>query len=273
MSKDTPAEQGDALTGWQRVSRLFSYAFARTDASAEIPPMPEELKEWAQDTLVAMLAGLLFGGGKRWVDERQAGPPQPPPNAPTKLHAARAIAEANTQRMSRIANASVRGGLHFGGLAAVFYGVQMLSGVYRGRRDFLDAAHGGLAAGAVFGYSLHRSVKAPTPAARSIVLGAALGASLGIPFGLLQDKVVSLLPAEHQAARARRHQQMEELIERGAVEPDRVREAAAARGYDVTAAVIQQLEASLSSSPTRQQQQQAAGQQAAVRQQPSLGGS
>ncbi len=172
-----------------------------------------------------------------------AGPPHPPQDAPTKLHAARAVAEANTQRMSRIANASVRGGLHFGGLAAVFYGVQvrkaagrveelwrrflagapwrvqfaakmhaghdinplrcliprpghlrgqtrapclqraarraacrwsgccvgacqhtptsctlllpvqMLSGVYRGRRDFLDAAHGGLAAGAAFGYS------------------------------------------------------------------------------------------------------------------------
>lgn len=33
-----------------------------------------------------------------------------------------------------------------------------------------------------------------------------------------QDKVISLLPAEHQAARSRRHQQMEELIERGAGE-------------------------------------------------------
>ncbi|KAL4421905.1 hypothetical protein ABPG77_005189 [Micractinium sp. CCAP 211/92] len=260
MSGDPSTKQDSSLTGWQRISRLFSYAFARTDATAEIPPMPEEFKEWAQDTLVAMLAGLLFGGGKRWVEERQAGPPQPPQDAPTKLHAARAVAEANTQRMSRIANASVRGGLHFGGLAAVFYGVQMLSGVYRGRRDFLDAAHGGLAAGAAFGYSLHRSVKPAAPAARSVVLGAALGASLGIPFGLLQDKVVTLLPAEHQAARARRHQQMEQLIEQGAVEPERVREAAAARGYDVTAAVIQQLEASLSSSPTQQRQQQTAGQ-------------
>lgn len=33
---------------------------------------------------------------------------------------------------------------------------------------------------------MHRSVKPPTPAARSVVLGAALGASLGIPFGLMQ---------------------------------------------------------------------------------------
>jgi hypothetical protein len=82
-----------------------------------------------------------------------AGTPQPPPDAPTKLHAARAIAEENTQRLSRVANGALRGGLHFGGLAAVFYAVQMLSGVYRGRRDFLDSAHGGMAAGALFGIS------------------------------------------------------------------------------------------------------------------------
>lgn len=50
------------------------------------------------------------------------------------------------------------------------------------------------------------------------------------------------------------------LLNPATVEPERVREAAAARGYDVTAAVIQQLEASLSSSPTQQRQQQTAGQ-------------
>lgn len=35
--------------------------------------MPEELREWAQDTLTAMMAGLLFGGGKQWADERRSG--------------------------------------------------------------------------------------------------------------------------------------------------------------------------------------------------------
>jgi hypothetical protein len=84
---------------------------------------------------------------------RPAGPPQPPPDAPTKLHTARAIAEANTQRLSRVSDACVRSGLRFGGLAATFFAVQTLSTTYRGRRDFLDAAHGGLAAGAVFGLS------------------------------------------------------------------------------------------------------------------------
>ena len=59
--------------------------------------MPEELREWAQDTMSATLAGLLLGGGKRWVEERRAGAPAPPADAPTKLHAARAVAEENTQ--------------------------------------------------------------------------------------------------------------------------------------------------------------------------------
>lgn len=39
----------------------------------QLPPMPEELREWAQDTLSAAMAGVLFGGGKTWLDERQAG--------------------------------------------------------------------------------------------------------------------------------------------------------------------------------------------------------
>ena len=35
--------------------------------------MPEELREWSQDTLTATAAGLVFGGVKRWLDERGAG--------------------------------------------------------------------------------------------------------------------------------------------------------------------------------------------------------
>ncbi|EFN59863.1 hypothetical protein CHLNCDRAFT_49731 [Chlorella variabilis] len=249
------APDDEPLTGWQRVGRLAGYAFKRQEPGEEVPPMPEELREWAQDTLTATLVGLVFGGGKQWIDERGAGAPQAPPGAPTKLHAARAIAEENTQRLSRVANASVRGGLHFGGLAAAFYAVQVLSGVYRGRRDFLDAAHGGMAAGALFGLSLHRSMGMRASPLRSLVLGAALGASLGIPLGLLQDKVASLLPEEHRAARLRRQLHTEAVIA-GTVRPERVRAAEAARPYDVAGAIIQQLEASLSSSPTRQQQQQ-----------------
>ena len=47
---------------------------------------------------------------------------------------------------------------------------------------------------------------------RSLVLGAALGASLGIPFGLLQDKLLELMPEEQRGARLRRQQQTEAVI-------------------------------------------------------------
>ncbi|KAI3429883.1 hypothetical protein D9Q98_010194 [Chlorella vulgaris] len=279
MDSGTPASPtptpGD-LSGWQRVSRLLGYGFQHVEPGQEVPPMPDELREWASDTMTALMAGLVIGGGKKYLEERGAGPPQPPANAPTKLHIARAIAEENTQRLQRLANASVRGGLHFGGLAAVFYAVQMLSGVYRGRRDFLDSAHGGLAAGAVFGVSLHRSVKATSHPMRAVVLGAALGASLGLPFGLLQDQLVSMLPEEHQAARVRRRLHTESVIA-GTAPTSTLPPRAPERNYDVTSAVIQQLEASLSRSPGRQaqleaqQQQQQQQQQEAEQQQQQAG--
>lgn len=53
------------------------------------------------------------------------GPVRTPASMPSKAHAARAMAEAQTERLVRVLNASVRGGLRFGGLAAVFYAVQV----------------------------------------------------------------------------------------------------------------------------------------------------
>jgi hypothetical protein len=38
-------------------------------------------------------------------------------------------------------------------VAAVFYGTQLLSGVYRNRHDFYNTAYAGLVAGAVLGAS------------------------------------------------------------------------------------------------------------------------
>ncbi len=55
--------------------------------------------------------------------------------------------------------------------------------------------------------AVHRSVKAKVPLARSIVLGSALGASMGIPIGLMQEKVSNCwvqgafkAPRQHQGA-------------------------------------------------------------------------
>lgn len=121
--------------------------------------MPAELAEWAQDTMLATAAGMVLGGGMQWREERAAGPVQAPPGAPSKAHAAKAMAEEQTQRLLRIINSSIKSSLRFGSLAAVFYGVQLAGGIYRGRHDFINSAAGGMAAGAVLGSSLSRFIK------------------------------------------------------------------------------------------------------------------
>jgi hypothetical protein len=44
-------------------------------------------------------------------------------------------------------------------MAAVFYAVHLMSGIYRGRRDFLDSAYGGMAAGAILGQTGQRGAQ------------------------------------------------------------------------------------------------------------------
>ena len=46
-----------------------------------------------------------------------------------------------------------RGGLRFGGLTGLFYGVQMTSSIARNRRDMQDTILAALVAGAVMGFS------------------------------------------------------------------------------------------------------------------------
>lgn len=75
---------------------------------AQMPPMPEELSEWARDTMLATFFGVVLSGGRQWMQERSSGPVQAPAAAATKAHAARAMAEEQTQRLARIANASTR---------------------------------------------------------------------------------------------------------------------------------------------------------------------
>jgi hypothetical protein len=107
----------------------------------QMPPVPEELAEWSRDTMLATLAGIAVVGGRQYMQERRAGqrprrlppasslarcarrrsltppatpalllagPDHPPADAPSKAHAARAVAEEKTQRLARIANAATR---------------------------------------------------------------------------------------------------------------------------------------------------------------------
>lgn len=88
--------------GWERLRKLWGYAFSNHTPGEQVraslfagaslpahwchvrhqtpccpplqlPPVPEELKEWAQDTVLATFAGMLLGGGRQWAEERRAG--------------------------------------------------------------------------------------------------------------------------------------------------------------------------------------------------------
>lgn len=120
-----------------------------------MPPAPLALVEWAQDTSLALAVGVLLGGIRQWREERSAGPINASSsNFPTRAHAARAAAETQTQRLLRIANASVRTGIRFGGLAALFYGAQLVTSIYRDREDFYNTMMGGVVAGTGLGLLL-----------------------------------------------------------------------------------------------------------------------
>jgi hypothetical protein len=54
-----------------------------------------------------------------------------------------------------------RGGLVIGGLAGIFYGVQLISSIARARRDYKDTMAAGLATGMVFGIARARCDIAP----------------------------------------------------------------------------------------------------------------
>jgi hypothetical protein len=134
-----------------RLRHFFAYIFARHEPGEQMPPVPAELSAWAADTLLAALAGSLLLGGRQLLEERHGGPVRAPGGAAAGAAAARAMAEEQTRRLVRVANAATRGAGRVGALAAVFYGGQLLSGVARGRWDYEATAHGGAAAGALLG--------------------------------------------------------------------------------------------------------------------------
>ena len=54
-----------------------------------------------------------------------------------------------------------RGGLVIGGLAGIFYGVQLVSSIARAKRNYKDTMAAGLATGMVFGIARARCAVAP----------------------------------------------------------------------------------------------------------------
>jgi len=183
-----------------RLMHLYRAATRRMEPGDEVPEVPPELREWSQNTAVALLAGITFGGGRAFIASRQEGPPKPQRQGLSKGQEARLIAEDNTMRIIRFSKQAIKGGLQFGSLAGLFYAAQALSAVANGERSIQDVAIAGSVTGAVFGAFM------PGPAGlrlRSSVLGGVLGAAFGYPVGWAQQKVEANLEGTGRGRSAR----------------------------------------------------------------------
>ena len=113
----------------------------------QVPPPPTELVESTQNTAYAALSGMMFGLIRQMYHERSYGPVQGSIDA-SKPRASR---EEQLLRVLRVADAGAGSSLRFGVLAALFYGTQLLVGIYRGQRDYYNTSVAGIAAGTLLG--------------------------------------------------------------------------------------------------------------------------
>jgi len=112
---------------FRRIRELLRYAFTKDDYNdPHRPPPPQELKEFGQNTMLLLGAGLIFGGVQQVIQERRQPPPTVPP-AYSKAEAAKLLGELNTRRLIRVMNSSLRGGLWCGWLGALYFGVEGLA--------------------------------------------------------------------------------------------------------------------------------------------------
>ena len=171
----------------------------------QVPPPPEEMVDAAYNTLLSAAIGAIFEGSRRGLYDTR-GKAMSAPHA--KQHA-RAMADAEKQRLANLARAGLKGAGRFGSFAALFLGTKFFLGVYRDSRDYYNSTCGGLVAGGAMGISmiLGSPVQAMNASARTgtlfraVIMGSALGGILGFSAGLLEDGIVQSLPEEEAKIR------------------------------------------------------------------------
>lgn len=224
---------GGGEGGLPAVQHFLRYCCGMLERGEKPPRLPEGLDDWPQTIVPGFLAGALHGGFSQWVDIRkeQVAAGHGAPSTSTAL-----------QRAFRLLDAANRRGMALGGMAALFFAVEMASGVYRGRRAFMqDAAAGGAAVGAVF--AAHRVTSCPVWPPPNLAANTAAILGIGLVQGFLQK-------VQHQ-------ERLRLAAEAAAAEEERRRhELAGIRKQDAASLLLAQLEAQLSAEPAPQQGQQ-----------------
>lgn len=227
-------------SGWERLHAAYRTATLPVDAGSEPPKAPPEVAEWAQNTMIGVFFGVIFAGGRQWIKDRAIAIPPQPEGLPTKLHAAKWRADIQTQRLLNQTRAAVRGGAIVGGLAGVFYAAQLMHSIFKGERTYRDTMVGGMATGVAFGAFM------PGPAAlraKSTVLGLGLGGAAGLPIGLLEEYLVQKMPDDPRYPTRMASMRASSFVTEGS-QPAAVPKVRHS-DFDSTAALVQQMEASL----------------------------
>lgn len=252
-----PCIQSSQHSGGARKTTPFlssSHRMARSPSirSSQLPPLPEELGDLASQTSMTTFVGCVVGFMRQFRTERAQPLPTVPSQGISSAARSRAIAELQTQRLARLANSSIRGGLAFGGMCFLYCGSSMLSRVYHDGPGVVDSVLGGLAAGSLLGLpSWGRPAAGAAARLRGVGLGALLGAGIGLPIGWVQEAVRELLP-ETVGAREEQVRRQTDAIVQGSLPTVAVAAARAAAameeeergGKSLTDAVIDSLEKS-----------------------------
>ncbi|XP_008812167.2 uncharacterized protein LOC103723126 [Phoenix dactylifera] len=144
---------------------------------------------WGTATVVAVFAGLLYGGSREAAASisKDAEVMLKLGSTPDKREQYRLMRDAMEKRFIRVARGSIIGGVRLGMFTATFYGLQNLLADKRGVHDVFNVAGAGAATAATFGLILPGSM---LWRARNVLLGSVLGAGICFPLGWLHLKLV-----------------------------------------------------------------------------------
>ncbi|KAJ6817266.1 uncharacterized protein M6B38_411980 [Iris pallida] len=166
-----------------------------TSASA-----PAGRVNWGTATLVAVFAGLLYGGSKEAAASvsKDAEVMLKLGSTPDKREQYRLMRDAMEKRFIRVARGSIVGGVRLGMFTAAFCGLQNLITDKRGVQDVFNIAGAGAATAAMFGLILPGSMMWR---ARNVALGSVLGAGICFPLGWVQLKLMEMANEEIASSR------------------------------------------------------------------------
>lgn len=168
-------------------------AFDRVNPGDEVPPPPEELREWASNTATGTLGGMIYG-------MIQAARTDPFVNAAGEPMSA---IVAKRHRWMRGAHEATMGGLRVGSFVAVFSAIEMGAQVKRGgARDMWNTALAGTVTAAATGLAIPGGIATRL---RGAALGLTVGAGIGLPLGYARYELerTVLVPEREKAATAR----------------------------------------------------------------------